>query len=138
MYNYIHANILLKKDGSKIYIKKTKPKTDKKTYAKVSKRNIRYMEEITALTGNKGIYEVDTIFACRGSKKKIVTLVHRATNYRYACVINDRKAETVSEAIDNMVINDIGKEISLPFYQIMEVNLLCGKIRTTTKLYKSN
>ena len=77
---------------------------------------------------------MDTIFACRGSKKKIVTLVHRATNYRYACVVNDRKAETVSEAIDNMVINDIGKEISLPFYQIMEVNLLCGKNQNNYKI----
>ena len=110
MYNYIHANILKKKDGSKVYVKRTKPITKEKTYARVEKRNIAYLKEITDVVGDVGVFEVDTIFACRGSKRAIVTLVHRATNFGYTRVVDNRKAETVADAILDIVINDIGKE----------------------------
>ncbi|BFQ97060.1 IS30 family transposase [Enterococcus cecorum] len=118
IYRYIHSGKVGKKKELR---RKGKPYVPKDPETKIlGKESIHARPAVVKERERIGDWEIDTVVSGKVSKACLVTLVDRKSRYLLAKVVQDRKAPTVTQAIlemleDNIVTSltsDNGKEFA--------------------------
>ncbi|MEX1447871.1 IS30 family transposase, partial [Enterococcus sp. C76] len=103
IYRYIHAGLV----SSPKYLRKKGKKYKRAADVNRMKggKSIHSREQIINNRGRIGDWEVDTVVGKKGTKAVILTLVDRKTRFLLSKICSNRKAETISSGIVELLEN---------------------------------